>query len=75
MTAKPGLGSGGYGYGFEVEEGGRIVGHGGGFVGAQTKLDCFPEGDYTAVVLSNLGGAARPVVRKVRSLLLAGGEK
>jgi CubicO group peptidase (beta-lactamase class C family) len=60
-----------YGLGFEVEEGGRIVGHGGSFVGAQAKLDMYPAGDYTAVVLSNVGGAARPVVSKVRSLLLA----
>jgi CubicO group peptidase (beta-lactamase class C family) len=71
MSAKPALGSDGYGYGFEVEEGGRVVGHGGSFVGAQTKLDCFADGDYTAVVLSNLSGAARPVVWKIRGLLLA----
>jgi CubicO group peptidase (beta-lactamase class C family) len=73
LSAKPGLGSPGYGYGFEVEEGGRVVGHGGSFVGAQTKLDLFPTGDYTAVVLSNLSQAARPVVAKVRSLVLANG--
>jgi CubicO group peptidase (beta-lactamase class C family) len=71
LSAKPSLGSSGYGYGFEVEEGGRVLGHGGSFVGAQTKLDLFPQGDYTAVVLSNLDNAARPVVAKVRSLLLA----
>jgi CubicO group peptidase (beta-lactamase class C family) len=72
LEAKPDLHSPGYGYGFEVEEGGRVLGHGGSFVGAQGKLDMFPEGDYTAVVLSNYGGAARPVVAKVRRLILAG---
>ena len=71
LSAKPQWGSDGYGYGFEVEEGGRVVGHGGSFVGAHTKLDLLP-GGWTAVVLSNTGGAARPVVWKVRSLLLAG---
>jgi CubicO group peptidase (beta-lactamase class C family) len=71
LSAKPSLGSPGYGYGFEVEEGGRIVGHGGSYVGAQTKLDLYRDGDYTAVVLSNMSGAARPVVAKVRNLLLA----
>jgi CubicO group peptidase (beta-lactamase class C family) len=72
MTARPELHSPGYGYGFEVEEEGRVVGHGGSFVGAQTKLDLFADGDYTAVVLSNYGGAARPVVAKIRRLLPAG---
>jgi CubicO group peptidase (beta-lactamase class C family) len=71
LSAKPALGSPGYGYGFEIEGAGRVVGHGGSFVGAQTKLDLFPQGDYTAVVLSNLDNAARPVVGKVRGLLLA----
>lgn len=64
-------GSPGYGYGFEVEEGGRIVGHGGSFVGAQAKVDLYRDGGYTAVVLSNYGGGARPVLAKVRRLLLA----
>jgi CubicO group peptidase (beta-lactamase class C family) len=72
LSAKPAPGSPGYGYGFEVGEAGHIVGHGGSFVGAQTKLDLYPAGDYTAVVLSNVSGAARPVVAKIRSLLLAG---
>jgi CubicO group peptidase (beta-lactamase class C family) len=71
MTSKPELKSPGYGYGFEVEADGRIVGHGGGFVGVQTKLDMYPDGDYTAIVLSNYSGGARPVVYRIRELLLA----
>jgi len=64
-----------YGYGFEVEEGGRIVGHGGSFVGAHTKLDMYQEADCTTVVLSNYGGAARPVVARIRRLLLPAAAK
>ena len=68
-AAYPAEGSPGYGHGFEVEEAGRIVGHGGSFVGAHAKLDMYPGADFTAVVLSNYGGAARPVVARIRRLL------
>ena len=71
LSAKREFRSPGYGYGFEVEEGGRIVGHGGSFVGVHTKLDMYPVGDYTAVVLSNCAGGAAPVVWKIRRLILA----
>jgi CubicO group peptidase (beta-lactamase class C family) len=78
MAAHPELNSPGYGYGFEVEAGGRVVGHGGGFVGVQVKLDLIcPAGsdgpEYVAIVLSNYSGGARPVVEKVRRLLLGPG--
>ena len=72
MSAKPDWKSPGYGYGFEVEEGGRILGHGGSFVGAQAKLDMYPEGDFTSIVLSNYSQGARATVMRIRELMLAG---
>ena len=74
-AAHPMSASHAYGYGFEVEEGGRIVGHGGSFVGAHTKLDMYQDADCTAVVLSNYGGAARPVVARIRRLLVPSAAK
>jgi hypothetical protein len=71
-SAKPKLKSPGYGYGFEVEAGGGIVGHGGSFVGAQAKLDMYPEGDFTSIVLSNYSQGARAPVMRIRELMLAG---
>jgi CubicO group peptidase (beta-lactamase class C family) len=73
MSAKPEWKSPGYGYGFEVEEGGRIVGHGGSFVGAQAKLDMYPAGDCTSIVLSNYSQGARATVMRIRELMLAAG--
>ena len=74
-TANPAPDSPGYGYGFEVEQGGKIVGHGGSFVGAHTKFDMYQDADCTAVVLSNYGGAARPVIARIRRLLCPADEK
>ena len=61
-----------YGYGFGIEEGGRIVGHGGGFLGISAQLDIYTEGGYTLAVLSNYGGGAMPIVEKARALIAAG---
>lgn len=71
-TPKPELNSPGYGFGFIIEDG--IAGHGGGFEGINSNLDMFLENGYTAVVMSNYGGAAFPVFRKIRELINSGRE-
>ncbi len=71
-TPKPELSSPRYGYGFGIEENGRIVGHGGGFPGINSQLDIFVEEDYTLAVMSNYSMGAQPVVEKGRALILAG---
>ncbi len=60
-----------YGFGFRIigEEGMRIVGHGGGFIGISANLDVFLDQGFVAAVLSNYGGAARPVRDKIRELI------
>jgi CubicO group peptidase (beta-lactamase class C family) len=68
-TPKPELTSPNYGYGFGVFEGGKIVGHSGGFPGISANLDMFLTSGYSVAVLSNYGGGSMPVVRKARSLL------
>jgi CubicO group peptidase (beta-lactamase class C family) len=74
LTPKPELGSPAYGYGFSIEPGHTIIGHGGGFSGISSNLDIFRDSGYVAVVLSNYGRAGEPVVAKLRELILAGGE-
>ena len=71
-TAKPELTSPGYGYGFGVEQGGKIFGHSGGFLGINSQLDIYREDGYTVAVMSNYGGGAQPVVERARALILAG---
>jgi CubicO group peptidase (beta-lactamase class C family) len=71
-TPKPELGAPEWGYGFEVQKGGKIVGHSGGFNGISAQLDIYAGEDYTLAVLSNYGGGATPIVDKARELLLAG---
>ena len=71
-TPKPDLGSPNYGFGFGVEENGRIVGHSGGFPGINSQLDIYVGRDYTVAVMSNYGGGAQPIIEKSRALLLAG---
>jgi CubicO group peptidase (beta-lactamase class C family) len=71
-TPKPELNSPEYGFGFGVEEGGRVVGHSGGFNGINSQLDIYVGEDYTLAVMSNYGGGAQPIIDKARSLLLAG---
>lgn len=68
-TPKPELQSPAYGYGFGVFDGGKIVGHSGGFPGISSNLDIYLTSGYTTVVLSNYGGGSMPVVRKARTLL------
>ena len=60
-----------YGYGF-ISAGtadNRITGHSGGFLGINSNLDIFLDSGYVAVVMSNYGGAAQPIVAKIRELL------
>jgi CubicO group peptidase (beta-lactamase class C family) len=71
-TPKPELGSPGYGFGFGVQAGGKIVGHSGGFPGINSQLDIYVGEDYTLAVMSNYGGGAQPIAEKARTLLLAG---
>ena len=71
-TPKPELASPEYGFGFDIGEGGRVVGHSGGFPGINSQLDIFVGEDYTLAVMSNYGGGAQPIIEKARSLILAG---
>lgn len=68
LSPKPELNSPRYGYGFGVDTERQIVGHSGGFPGISSNLDMFLGSGYTAVVLSNYGGASAPVVRKIQEL-------
>ncbi len=74
LSPKPELKSLGYGYGFSIDQENQIVGHSGGFEGISSNLDMFLNSGYTAVVLSNYGGASMPVVGKMRELTLAAQE-
>lgn len=71
-TPKPELSSPTYGFGFGIENGGRIVGHGGGFPGINSQLDIYVGEEYTLAVMSNYGMGAQPIVDKARTLILAG---
>jgi len=71
-TPKPELASPEYGFGFVVDEGGRIVGHSGGFNGINSQLDIYVGEDYTLAVMSNYGTGAQPIMDKARALMLAG---
>lgn len=74
LSPKPELKSPGYGYGFQIDVESRIAGHSGGFEGISSNLDMFLNSGYTAVVLSNYGGASFPVSEKMRDLALAAQE-
>ena len=74
LSAKPAIGSPFYGYGFQITNGGAIVGHSGGFIGINSNLDMFLESGYTAVVMSNYSQGAQPVVVKIRELISASGQ-
>jgi CubicO group peptidase (beta-lactamase class C family) len=71
LSAKPELNSQNYGYGFQIDRESQTVGHSGGFEGISSNLDIFLGRGYTAVVLSNYGGASSPVVAKMRELTLS----
>ena len=72
MSAKPGLSSKNYGYGFWIENSrkfGRVVGHGGVAPGVSANFRMFLDRGYTLITLSNYSEAMLPVARKIRSLL------
>ncbi len=61
-----------YAYGFEDNHynGVRVVGHGGGFPGINSKLDIYPELGYTVAVMSNYDpSAAEAIASYVRKLV------
>jgi D-alanyl-D-alanine carboxypeptidase len=60
-----------YGYGFleRVENGKRVVGHGGGFPGISAQLDIYRDRGYVLAVLSNYDGGATPIANRVAELL------
>jgi len=74
LTPKPELMSPTYGYGFQIDQENQLAGHGGGFEGISSNLDMFLNSGYTAVVLSNYGGASFPVLEKMRELVFAARE-
>jgi CubicO group peptidase (beta-lactamase class C family) len=74
LAAKPELNSPNYGYGFQVNQEARIAGHGGGFMGISSNLDMFLGTGWTAIVMSNYGGASFPVSEKMRQMIATGRE-
>ena len=59
-----------YGFGEELNDGRRIVGHNGGGPGIGANLDIFTGLGYTAVILGNYDPPAMmPVVKEIRELL------
>jgi hypothetical protein len=71
MSAKPGLSSKHYGYGFWIENSrfGRVVGHAGVAPGVSANFRMFVDRGYTMIILSNYSEASLPVSGKIRSLL------
>jgi clostripain len=61
-----------YAYGFfdDKENGKRIVGHGGGFMGINSQLDIYLDSDYTVAVMSNYDPpAAQRIADELRKLI------
>jgi CubicO group peptidase (beta-lactamase class C family) len=71
-SAKPELGSPGYGFGFGVgrDSLGRSAGHSGGFSGISSVLDIYLDTGWTVVVLSNTDGGMPPVAEKLREVAM-----
>lgn len=72
MSAKPGLSSLEYGYGFIISSNGKfgqIVGHGGAAPGVSANFRMFIDKGYIMIILSNFSEASLPVSIKIRSLL------
>jgi CubicO group peptidase (beta-lactamase class C family) len=69
LSPKPELNSPNYGYGFQVDSGSQIAGHGGGFPGINSNLDMFLGTGWTAIVMSNYSRGAQPVQLKMRELV------
>jgi CubicO group peptidase (beta-lactamase class C family) len=62
---------GNYGYGFQVVQGpaGKVVGHGGGFPGINSKLDIYADSGYIVAAMSNQDNGASPLSAKIGSIL------
>lgn len=73
-SAKPEMNSPNYGYGFQVNNAKRTIGHSGGFPGISSNLSIFLDSGYVSVVMSNYGRGSDPVDRKIEELLSAGHE-
>lgn len=60
-----------YGYGFNVAEGpaGKVVGHGGGFAGINSKLDIYLDSGYIVAVMSNIDTGGNPVAGEINQML------
>jgi CubicO group peptidase (beta-lactamase class C family) len=60
-----------YGYGFTIAESaaGKVVGHGGGFPGINSRLDIYVDKGYIVAVMSNVDQGAEPVANKIGQLL------
>ena len=61
-----------YGYGFEleIENGKRVIGHGGGDLGISTAVRLYPDsGDYTVIVLSNYDRGGILTIYKIQEWL------
>lgn len=71
-TAKPELGSPGYGFGMGVRASplGRQVGHNGGFPGLNSELRIYRDRGLVVAVMSNVSHGASPVVEHIEELLV-----
>lgn len=67
-TPKPDLNSPRYGFGFGINPDGS-VGHSGGFLGINSYLAFWPDGDWTIAAMSNYSGGAQPVVQRASRLI------
>ena len=54
-------------------DGGPAVGHSGGFLGINSKLDMYLGSGWTAIVMSNYSQGAGPVQTKMTRLIAASG--
>ena len=68
-SPKPELSSPEYGYGFGIEDGGRTVGHTGGFTGISSSLSIRLDEGLTVVSLSNVSGGSQRAGTKVDELV------
>ncbi|GJM18585.1 MAG: hypothetical protein DHS20C14_07980 [Phycisphaeraceae bacterium] len=71
-SAKPELGSEGYGFGFGLAEHpvlGARYGHNGGFPGINAELRMYPHAGYSVAVMTNMDGAASAVAQQIEMML------
>lgn len=68
-TAKPELNSPDYGFGFQINGGGKSFGHSGGFPGINSNLEMYTGTGWTAIVMSNYSRGGGPAIQKMRRLI------